>query len=210
MKEEGRGLVLSKFISLVKKFMMLPGVGEKTAIRFVLFLVQSQPSFVESLAKDIMDVKAKIKLCKRCFFISEGELCRFCSDEKRDKTKICVVESVEDVIAVEKAKVWDGLYHVLWGVVSAQEGISFSDIKIKELVSRVVLENISEVLILTDTTVEGEATAMYIKKLLEKFNVRITRPAYGIPLGAEVEYIDSATLKRALEARSEISNRIKK
>ncbi|MCX7734421.1 MAG: recombination mediator RecR [bacterium] len=205
MERVDKGLVFSKFVSLMKKFMMLPGVGEKTATRFVLFLIQSPTTFVESFAKDIMDIKSKIRLCEKCFFIAEGNLCKFCSDESRDKTKICVVEGIEDVISVEKSGVWNGLYHVLWGVISAQEGIGFSDIKVKELISRVALENISEVLILTDTTVEGEATAMYIKKLLEKFNVKVTRPAYGIPFGAEVEYIDTATLKKALESRKEIT-----
>lgn len=201
---ENKGIVYSKFLSLMKKFMMFPGVGEKTAIRFIMFLIQSPQNFVESLARDITDIKSKISLCERCFFIAEGQICRFCSDQSRDKTKICVVESVEDVISVEKSGVWDGLYHVLWGVISAQEGISSSDIKIKELISRVALENISEILILTDTTIEGEATAMYIKKLLDKFDIKITRPAYGIPFGAEVEYIDPTTLKKALESRKEI------
>jgi recombination protein RecR len=171
----------------MRKFMMFPGVGEKTAIRFIMFLIQSPQSFVEALAKDIID-----------------DICRICSDETRDKTKICVVESIEDVISVERAGIWDGLYHVLWGVLSAQEGADVSQLKIKELISRITTENIKEVLLFTDTTVEGEATAMYIKKLLSNFDVKITRPAYGIPMGMEVEYLDPATLKRAIHAREEI------
>jgi len=184
--------------------MMFPGVGEKTAIRFIMFLIQSPQSFVEALAKDIIDIKTKIKLCQKCFFISENDMCRICSDETRDKAKICVVESIEDVISVERAGIWNGLYHVLWGVLSAQEGADVSQLKIKELISRITTENIKEVLLFTDTTVEGEATAMYIKKLLSNFDVKITRPAYGIPMGMEVEYLDPATLKRAIHAREEI------
>jgi recombination protein RecR len=193
-----------KLKSLMRKFMMFPGVGEKTAIRFIMFLIQSPQSFVEALAKDIIDIKTKIKLCQKCFFISENDICRICSDETRDKTKICVVESIEDVISVERAGIWNGLYHVLWGVLSAQEGADISQLKIKELISRITTENIKEVLLFTDTTVEGEATAMYIKKLLSNFDVKITRPAYGIPMGMEVEYLDPATLKRAILAREEI------
>ncbi len=193
-----------KLKNLMRKFMMFPGVGEKTAIRYIMFLIQSPQSFVESLAKDIIDIKTKIKLCQKCFFISENHICRICSDETRDKTKICVVESIEDVISVERAGIWNGLYHVLWGVLSAQEGADVSQLKIKELISRITTENIREVLLFTDTTVEGEATAMYIKKLLSNFDVKITRPAYGIPMGMEVEYLDPATLKRAIQAREEI------
>lgn len=193
-----------KLRAVIKKLMLFPGVGEKTAMRFAMFLIQSPKSFVESLARDIVEMKEKVKLCKECFFISENELCRFCSDEKRDRTKICVVESIEDVFTVERANVWDGLYHVLWGVISAREGLDISQLKIKELVSRVISKDIKEVLIFTDTTIEGEATAMYIKKLLSNFEVKITRPAYGIPLGMEVEYIDPATLKRALSSREEV------
>ena len=190
--------------SLVRKFMMLPGVGEKTAMRFVMFLIQAPESFVESLAKDIVSVKKKVRLCERCFFIAEEKFCKFCLDDSRDRSKICVVEGIEDVISVERSGVWDGLYHVLWGTLSAQTGGDTSELRIKELVDRVAAEDIREVLIFTDTTVEGEATAMYIKKLLKNFNIRITRPAYGIPFGAEVEFMDPATLKKALSSRDEI------
>jgi len=193
-----------KVRSLVRKLMMFPGVGEKTAMRFVMFLIQSPEHFVESLARDIIELKKKVKLCERCFFIAEDNLCKFCLDKSRDRSKICVVEGIEDVISIERSGVWDGLYHVLWGVLSAQIGAEASEIRIKELVDRVATGDIKEVLIFTDTTVEGEATAMYIKKLLKNFNVRITRPAYGIPFGAEVEFMDPATLKKALKSREEI------
>lgn len=193
-----------KLRSLIRKFMMFPGVGEKTAMKFAMFLVQAPSSFVESLAEDILEVKRKVSLCKRCFFVADGNLCRFCQDESRDRKKVCVVEGIEDVISIERTGIWDGLYHVLWGVLSAEEGGDPSQLKIKELVERVVKEGINEVLICTDTTIEGEATAMYIKKLLSKFDVEVTRPAYGIPFGVEVEFIDPSTLKRALEAREKI------
>ncbi len=193
-----------KLRMLIRKFMMFPGVGEKTAVRFALFLAQAPSSFVESLAHDILEVKRKVGLCKKCFFVSDGNLCRFCSDESRDKKKICVVEGIEDVISIERAGVWDGLYHVLWGVLSAQEGADPSELKVKELIERVVNDGVKEVLVFTDTTVEGEATAMYIKKLLSKFDVEVTRPAYGMPFGVEVEFMDPSTLKRALKAREKM------
>ncbi len=192
-----------KLKSLVKKLMMFPGVGERTAMRFAIFLLQAPKHFVEGLARDIITVKDKVKLCSRCFFIAENDLCRFCEDETRSRRKICVVEGIEDVISVERSGSWDGLYHVLWGLLSAQDGADVSQLKIKELIGRVISENIEEVLIMTDTSVEGEATAMYIKKVLSKFGVKITRPALGIPFGAEVEFMDTATLRKAILSRQE-------
>ena len=175
---------------LAEQFERLPGIGKKTAYR---------------LAYHVLNAKDKIRYCKVCCNLTDKEICPICSSETRDKSIICVVEDPQDVMALERTEEFNALYHVLHGTISPLNGIGPSDIKIKELLKRINEGNVKEVIMATNPTVEGEATSMYISKLLKPLGVKVTRLAYGIPVGGDLEYADEITLWRSIEGRSEIT-----
>ncbi len=195
--------VIEELINNLKK---LPGIGEKTAIRLVFYLLNSNNSYVNSLANSILNLKRKIKLCKICFNFSENDICEICADSNRDKSIICVVENIKDMFNIEKTGEYKGVYHILHGVFSPINGITFENMKFKELIDRIRNDkNVKEIIIATNPTVEGNATAAYLKNEIEKLKkkLKISRIASGIPVGAELEYIDKLTLSEAMKNRIE-------
>lgn len=191
--------------NLIECYKKLPGIGEKTAERLALATLQLDDTMLDLFSKSIIDSKNKIKRCQQCNHLTEEELCQICKDDSRDKKVICVVEEPKNVIIFEKVGTYKGLYHVLDGLISPLDGINPEDIKINELLDRIKKEQIEEIIIAVKPSIEGETTAMYISKLLEGQNIKITRIAHGIPLGVDMEYIDSLTLEKALEDRTNIS-----
>lgn len=189
---------------LIDKFERLPGIGRKTAQRLAFYVLNMSKEDAGDFAKSILDAKEKIHYCRCCQNLTDEELCPICKSDKRDKSTICVVEDPRDVIALERTREFHALYHVLHGTISPMEGIGPDDLKIKELLARIQGGGVDEVIMATNPTVEGEATAMYVSKLLKPLGVKVTRLAYGIPVGGDLEYADEVTLLRALEGRSEI------
>ena len=189
---------------LVGEFSRLPGIGPKTASRLTYYLLRAPLEQVRSLGEAILDLRERITFCSRCFNITESDPCPVCSDPNRDQRLICVVEEPLDVLAIERTGEYRGLYHVLHGAISPVEDIGPEDLRIRELVQRVDKEAVTEVILATNPSLEGEATAMYIKRQLLPFNVRVTRLARGLPVGGDLEYADAITLARALEGRQEL------
>jgi recombination protein RecR len=189
---------------LINQFEKLPGIGHKTAIRLAFYILESPKSVSEEMSNVLIEAKEKVKLCSRCFNITENDPCEICSNKKRDESIICVVENVKDVIAMEKTHEYRGMYHVLHGAISPMNNISAGDIKIKELLERLKDDVIKEVILATNPTVEGEATAMYISRLIKPLGISVTRIAHGIPVGGDLEYTDEITLIKALEGRREM------
>jgi recombination protein RecR len=189
---------------LIEALTRLPGIGKKTASRLAFHILRSSPSEAQELAGAILDVKEKIRFCSTCFNLTDEDPCRICQDERRNPEVLCVVEGPNDLIAVENTGFFNGRYHVLHGTLSPLEGVGPDDIKIKELMERLQTERISEVILATNPTVEGGATALYLSNLIKPQGVRVTRIAYGIPMGSEIEYSDGVTLSKALEGRREI------
>jgi len=189
---------------LIEALMKLPGIGRKTASRLAFYILRSSLSEAQGLARAILDVKEKIHLCSICFNLTDEDSCQICKDERRDKEILCVVEDPNDLIAIENTGEFNGRYHVLHGTISPLEGVGPDDLKIKELMERFREEKISEVILATNPTVEGGATALYLTDLIRPFGVRVTRIAYGIPMGGEIEYVDGMTLSKALEGRREV------
>ncbi len=187
---------------VMRELQRLPGVGEKTATRFVLHLLKAPRTEVESLARALVELKEKVKPCSVCFQLTESDPCAVCASPRRDRSVVCVVEDQASVLAIERTRTFFGLYHVLGGHLSPMEGVGPEDLRIRELVDRIGRGEIREVIVATNPHVEGEATALYLKKLLEPLGVRVTRIARGVPLGGDLEYIDALTLGRALEGRS--------
>ncbi len=196
--------VLAPLDKLIEHFEKLPGIGKKSAIRLAYYILNRPIEEIRSFSNAMIEAKEKIKYCKICCNLTDEDICPLCKDEKRDKSIICVVENPKDMIALEKTHEFNSSYHILHGVLSPLNGIGPDDIKIKELLSRINKEGIKEVIMATNPTVEGEATAMYISKLLKPLGIKVTRLAYGIPVGGDLEYVDEITLLRALEGRSEI------
>ena len=191
--------------TLTEQFARLPGIGRKSAQRLAFFVLSQSTEEVQAFADALLDAKRSISLCPVCQNLTEGEgPCALCSSTKRDRSVICVVASPKDVIVIERAKEYDGLYHVLHGVISPMNHVGPDDLAIKSLVERVAKGGIQEVIMATNPDTEGEATAMYIARLLKPFDVRVTRLAYGIPVGGHLEFADDATLMRALEGRREL------
>lgn len=188
---------------LIDEFSRLPGVGSKTAQRLAFHVLNMDIKQAENLAEAIIEAKRNVKYCNVCGNYTDTELCSICSNEARDKDVICVVQDPRDVMAMEKTREFKGLYHVLHGAISPLNGIGPDDIRIKELLSRID-SNTSEVIVATNPNVEGEATAMYISRLLKPLGVKTTRIAHGIPVGGDLEYADEVTLSKALEGRREI------
>jgi recombination protein RecR len=189
---------------LIEALSRLPGIGKKTASRLTFHLLRSNPAEVQELARAIWDVKEKIRLCSSCFNLTDQNPCSICEDERRSREVLCVVEGPNDLIAIENTGVFTGRYHVLHGTISPLEGIGPDDLKIKELLERLQKEKISEVILATNPTVEGGATALYLTDLIKSLGIKVTRIAYGIPMGSEIEYSDGVTLSKALEGRREI------
>lgn len=189
---------------LIEEFEKMPGIGHKTAQRLAFYVLNLEGTSVDSLINAICDAKNKINRCKICQNLTDDEICDICKNTKRDATTICVVSSPKDVVAMEKTKEFYGIYHILHGVISPMEGIGPDDIKIKELLFRVSEQDIKEIIMATNPNIEGEATAMYIAKLLKPFGVKVTRIAHGLPVGGDLEYADEITLSKALEGRREM------
>lgn len=190
---------LSRLVGELKK---LPGVGERTALRLAFHLLKS-PQNLTALAESLEDVRSKVRACSTCFAITEDDPCRICTG-KRDSGIICVVENSQDLMALERSNAYNGVYHVLEGAISPMAGIGPSDLRIGELLGRIEQGEIVEVVIATNFTVEGEATALYLTKSLKALNVKVTRLAHGIPLGSDIEFVDAATVQWALQGRNEI------
>ena len=189
---------------LAEKFGRLEGVGKKTAMRMAFSVLELDVEEAEDFARAILDAKEKIHLCPVCQNLTDREVCPICADEERDRSVICVVTDARTVLAMEKVREYRGTYHVLHGLISPMNGITPEQLKIKELLSRVATGEVGEVIVATNPTVEGEATAMYLSRLLQPFGVRVTRLAYGVPVGADLEYADEVTLYRALEGRRDV------
>ncbi len=188
---------------LIESFEKLPSIGQKTAARLAFHILNASEEETNEFISSIQNAKKNLKYCSRCYNISDTDPCNICSNPKRDENTICVVEDVRDIIAIERTHEYKGVYHVLHGSISPMNGIGPDDIKIKELLARIIPET-KEVILATNPRVEGEATAMYISKLLKPFGVKITRIAHGIPIGGDLEYTDEITLSKALEGRREI------
>lgn len=188
----------------IEELSKLPGIGKKTAQRLALFLLKSSPESVENLIIAIQDLKSKIRFCSKCFNLSEEDLCKICQSPKRDTGLICVVEEASDVIAVEKSHEYNGLYHVLGGVLSPLSGIGPDELKIKELMRRFENEIIKEVILALNPDTEGETTSLYLAKLLKPLGIKVTRIARGLPIGGDLEFADEATIGRAMLNRIDI------
>lgn len=186
---------------LIREFQKLPGVGEKTATRFVYHLLRGPGGDAAALGEALAVLRERIRPCSQCFQATEADPCEVCSSPRRDRRVVCVVEDQASLLAVEKTRSYRGLYHVLGGRLSPLDGVSPDDLRLKELVARVRGEGIEEAILATNPDVEGEATALYVKRLLEPLGLRVTRLARGVPVGGELEYIDALTLGRALEGR---------
>ncbi|MBD5128608.1 MAG: recombination protein RecR [Ruminococcaceae bacterium] len=198
---------MSEFVSLplalaAEQFAKLPGIGIKTAQRLAYYMLNLPVGEVEEFAENIVKARKSVQLCKCCQNFTEREVCELCDDDNRDRSVVCVVESPKDVSAFERAGGYDGLYHVLHGLLSPMDGIGAEDLKIKELISR--LGDVKEVIMATNPTVEGEATAMYIGRLIKPMGIKVTRLAYGLPAGSALEFADDVTLVKALENRNEL------
>ena len=189
---------------LIESFEKLPSIGNKTAIRLAFYMLNTSEEQANEFVKSIQDARKNLKFCSKCFNISDTDPCEICSNAKRDQSQICVVEDVKDVIAIEKIHEFKGVYHVLHGTISPMDGIGPDDIRIKELLARLMDGNVKEVILATNPKVEGEATAMYISKLVKPMGVKVTRLAHGIPVGGDLEYTDEFTLGKALEGRTEL------
>ncbi|MEQ9618528.1 MAG: recombination mediator RecR [Deltaproteobacteria bacterium] len=201
MQRSGLPESISRLINELSK---LPGIGEKNATRLAFHIFRSSGEYAESLARAIIDTKSKVILCGVCFNFASRSPCEICRDEERDQSSICVVEEPLDQLAVEKSREFSGKYHVLHGVISPIEGIGPEDLRIKELMRRFENQSIKEVIIATNPSVEGEATALYLAKLIKPLGVEVSRIAHGIPMGGDIEYIDEITLSKAIRNRKYI------
>ncbi len=190
--------------NLITELMRLPGIGRKTALRLAFFIMGMPGHEAVSIADAIIRLKEKARFCKHCFNISEEEICSICSDPRRNHEKICVVEEPSNLIVIENTKIYNGLYHVLLGALSPIDGITPDRLKIHELGQRVKEGSISEVIIATNPNTKGETTAQYIAQLLRPFGTKITRIAYGLPIGGDIEFADEVTLSKSLEGRKEM------
>lgn len=190
--------------NLIEQLSKLPGIGRKTAQRLAFFILEMDTLEVEQLSKAIINAKEKISLCSICCNLTDVDPCHICEDSKRDKSIICVVEGAKDIIAMERTREFKGQYHVLHGVISPMDNVGPNDIRVRELLNRLSSGEVKEVILATNPTVEGEATALYLSKLIKPLGVRVTRIAHGIPVGGDLEYFDEVTLSKAMENRREL------
>ncbi len=188
---------------MIEQLQLLPGVGPKTAQRLALHLIKRSDKEVQALAQALIDAKKQVGLCKECFHLSAEPICSICSNPNRDRSTVCVVADSRDVIALEKTREYSGLYHVLGGVISPMDGIGPEQLHVEALVRRVTREQIKEIILAIGPSVEGETTTLYIGQLLKPFT-KVTRIAFGLPMGGDLEYADEVTLARALEGRREL------
>lgn len=188
---------------LIEEFSRLPGIGVKTAQRLAFYVVNQPEESAKRFSDAIVDAKKNTKYCVKCCTITDDELCPICKSEKRDKSLIMVVEESKDLVAYERTKQYTGLYHVLHGAISPMLGIGPNDIRIKELLTRLTDDEVQEIILATNSSVEGETTAVYISKLLKPFEIKVSRIANGVPVGGDLEYVDEITLLRALEGRTQ-------
>ena len=189
---------------LIENFERLPSIGHKTATRLAFYMLNQNTEGVNEFINSIIEAKKNLKYCSQCFNITDTDPCPICSSSKRDPSTICVVEDVKDIAAMEKTHEFKGVYHVLHGSISPMNGIGPEDIKIKELLERISNTDVKEIIIATNPRVEGEATAIYLSKLIKPLGIKVTRIAHGIPVGGDLEYTDEITLSKALEGRREI------
>ena len=189
---------------LAEQFARLPGIGRKSAMRLAFSILELSDEEAQGFANTILEAKEKVHLCPVCQSLTDKEVCSVCGDLSRDRSTIMVLEDTKAVLSMEKVREYRGLYHVLHGVISPMNGVTPDKLKIKELLSRIADDEVKEIIIATNPTVEGEATAMYLSKLLKPFEIKITRLAYGIPVGSDLEYADEVTLYRAIEGRRNI------
>ena len=189
---------------LIESFEKLPSIGNKTAARLAFYMLDRPEEEINEFVSSIVNAKKNLKYCSKCFNISDTDPCPICASPKRDSATICVVEDVRDVMAMERTHEFKGMYHVLHGTISPMNGIGPDDIKIKELLARLVGGEVKEVILATNPRVEGEATAMYLSKLIKPLGIKVSRIAHGIPVGGDLEYTDEITLTKALEGRREI------
>lgn len=194
-------LELRSIENLKRQLNKLPGIGPKTAARLAYYIIKMPYNEAKNLIDAIAEAKEKIRYCKECFNISENEVCSICSDDSRDKSIICIVQEPHNLITIEKTGEYQGLYHVLLGALSPLHGIGPEDIKIKELIDRVKKGKINEIIIATNPNIEGEATSSYLIKLLKPMGIKISRIAFGVPMGADLDYVDEATMARAISGR---------
>ncbi|MDP4133602.1 MAG: recombination mediator RecR [Bacillota bacterium] len=197
-------MYIAPLAALIQQFERMPGIGHKTAMRLAFHVLDKTEEDAKAFADAIINAKQSIHYCKVCQDLTDSDLCRICSSSKRDKNTICVVEGPKDVLAMEKTGEYDGLYHVLHGVISPMDGIGPEDIKAKELIGRIAQGDVTEIIMATNLTVEGEATSAYLAKLIKPLGVKVTRIARGMPVGGDLEYVDEITLTMALEGRREI------
>lgn len=190
--------------ALIEQFQKFPSVGPKSAQRMAFFLLRMTKSDVENFAKTIIEAKQNTKTCEICFNLSSSSPCEICSSRTRDDSTICVVSESKDLIAIEKTNEYKGMYHVLQGLISPMDGIGAEDIRIKELLNRLTDEKVKEVIIALSPSVEGEATSLYLTKLIKPFGIKVSRIAFGLPVGADLEYADEITIAKAIEGRHEI------
>lgn len=195
---------IAPLAKLIEHFRALPGIGAKTAVRLAYHVLDMEAGEARALAGAIIEAKEKIGFCNTCFNLSDRNPCAICASAERDRSVICVVEQPQDVAAMERMRDFRGLYHVLHGALSPLEGVGPGDIRIKELLGRLADETVKEVIMATNPNVEGEATAMYIARLLKPMGIKVTRIAHGLPVGGDLEYADEVTLSKAMENRREI------
>lgn len=194
------------FTDLVNNLTLFPGVGEKTAERYVYSLCDKEPEEVENLAKALIDFKKNIRYCEVCGCLTDTDECDICSDTNRDRSTICIVEDSKNVFFIEKTKKYNGLYHVLNGVISPIEGKNPEDLNLYSLLNNRITKDIKEIIIALNPSIEGEVTSLYIQKVLEKYNVKVSRLSYGIPMGSDIEYLDPIMISKAWDDRKVISN----
>ncbi len=194
----------ASILNVIKNLSRLPGIGEKTAERLAMYILKAPRSDAEKLARSIIDLKNKVKLCSSCFGLSDGDLCSICSNPARNAAIVCVVEQPADMVAIEKSGAFQGLYHILGGCLAPMDGVGPADIRIRELLTRISSGSVKEVVLATNTNVEGEATADYIFQCLKNQPVKVTRIASGVPIGGDLKFVDQVTLKRAMETRHDV------
>jgi recombination protein RecR len=190
--------------NLIEQLSKLPGIGRKTAQRLAFYILEMEELEAEKLSKSITTAKEKIRLCSICCNLTDEDPCRICTNDLRDKSIICVVEGAKDIMAMEKSREYKGQYHVLHGVISPMDNIGPNEIRVKELLNRLSSEVVEEVIIATNPTVEGEATSIYLSRLIKPLGIKVTRIAHGIPVGGDLEYFDEVTISKAMENRREI------
>lgn len=191
--------------TLIEHFQKFPSIGPKSAQRMAFYMLRMPMSEVQKFAQAMIEAKENTRTCEICFNISSESPCEICTSTKRDRTTICVVAETKDLIAIEKTNEYKGLYHVLQGLISPLDGIGADDIRIKELLSRLTAEEVQEIILALPPSVEGEATSLYLTKLVKPFGIKVSRIAFGLPVGADLEYADEITLARAIEGRREIN-----